>query len=251
MLKNTAKISRNARGNILEKNLPVNDEKTWQKGSHFGTLSYIWLAKRVLKGRFLESCLTNFSTFCNFGNTFATRIIFLYKMLKIWCRFQKCKNKLRKSFRFSDNCIWFGSFTFSHSWTGYLHPAVLTNTPKISRGSMGDIFEINFNENDEKTWQKCSHGDFESIWGAFPCWLSMTVLKQRFLESGLINIFTVPNYRKYISHDYHPFFQNVSNLIQSPEMEQKVEKKLFVFGIIAFALGVANSHNLEQDTWYS
>ena len=76
----------------------------------------------------------------------------------------------------------------------------------------------------------------------------MTVLKQRFLESGLINIFTVPNYRKYISHDYHPIFQNVSNLIQSPEMEQKVEKKLFVFGIIAFALGVANSHNLEQDT---
>ena len=32
------------------------------------------------------------------------------------------------------------------------------------------------------------------------------------------------------------------------EMEQKIEKNIFVFQIIAFELGVANSHNLEQDT---
>ena len=32
------------------------------------------------------------------------------------------------------------------------------------------------------------------------------------------------------------------------EMEQKIEKKFFVFQIIAFELGVTNSHNLEQDT---
>ena len=31
-------------------------------------------------------------------------------------------------------------------------------------------------------------------------------------------------------------------------MEQKIQKKFFVFQIIAFELGVANSHNLEQDT---
>ena len=30
-------------------------------------------------------------------------------------------------------------------------------------------------------------------------------------------------------------------------MEQKLEKKFFVFQIIAFELGVANSRNLEQD----
>ena len=33
------------------------------------------------------------------------------------------------------------------------------------------------------------------------------------------------------------------------EMEQKIEKKVFVFQIIAFELGVANSHNLEQATF--
>ena len=31
-------------------------------------------------------------------------------------------------------------------------------------------------------------------------------------------------------------------------MEQKIQKKFFVFQIIAFELGVANSHNLERDT---
>ena len=32
-----------------------------------------------------------------------------------------------------------------------------------------------------------------------------------------------------------------------PEMQQKIQKKFFVFQIIAFELGVANSNNLEQD----
>ena len=32
------------------------------------------------------------------------------------------------------------------------------------------------------------------------------------------------------------------------QMEQKIEKNYFVCQIIAFELGVANSHNLEQDT---
>ena len=31
-------------------------------------------------------------------------------------------------------------------------------------------------------------------------------------------------------------------------MEQKIRKKIFLFQIIAFEVGVANSHNLEQDT---
>ena len=31
-------------------------------------------------------------------------------------------------------------------------------------------------------------------------------------------------------------------------MEQKIEKKFFVFKIIAFEMGAANSHNPEQDT---
>ena len=33
-------------------------------------------------------------------------------------------------------------------------------------------------------------------------------------------------------------------------MEQKIEKKFFVFQVIAFQLGVANSRNIEQDTYH-
>ena len=54
--------------------------------------------------------------------------------------------------------------------------------------------------------------------------------------------------RKRISYDHHLFDQNVLNLMEIPEMEQKIGKKFFVFQIIAFELGVANSRNIEQDT---
>ena len=36
--------------------------------------------------------------------------------------------------------------------------------------------------------------------------------------------------------------------MEIPETEQKIEKQFFVFQIIAFELGVANSHNVEQET---
>ena len=48
-----------------------------------------------------------------------------------------------------------------------------------------DILEINFPENDEKTWQEHCDGDFASIWNAFTCWLSMPILKRHYLESVL------------------------------------------------------------------
>ena len=68
---------------------------------------------------------------------------------------------------------------------------VLNLTPKISPKIWWDIFQINFNENDEKTWYKRSHGDFASIWEAFTCWLSKRVLKRRFLERALSKFFTI------------------------------------------------------------
>ena len=55
-------------------------------------------------------------------------------------------------------------------------------------------------------------------------------------------------FRKYISYDIHLFSQNVWNLMWNPEMEQKLQKKVYVFQIILFEMGVENSDNLEQDT---
>ena len=79
------------------------------------------------------------------------------------------------------------------SSTGYLSSAVnvLTNTPKASPNTRGDISQTKFHENVEKTCQKCSHGDLASIWDGFKCSLSMCVLKRHYLESGLTKIFTV------------------------------------------------------------
>ena len=36
--------------------------------------------------------------------------------------------------------------------------------------------------------------------------------------------------------------------MQIPEIEEKIEKKVFVFQRLAFELGVANSRNIQQDT---
>ena len=62
------------------------------------------------------------------------------------------QKKAEKTFPFSDNWIWIGSRKFSQSWIGYLSAAihVLTNTFKISPNTMGQIFEMNFPESDEK-----------------------------------------------------------------------------------------------------
>ena len=36
--------------------------------------------------------------------------------------------------------------------------------------------------------------------------------------------------------------------MQSPSLEQKIHKKVFLFQVLAFELGVANSPNIQQDT---
>ena len=105
VLTNTAKISPNTKGDILQIRSCENDEKTWKKSFHqdFGSVCNAfpcWLSKRALKWRLLESVLTKFSIVCSFGNTLGMTIIFSFKMFKIWCRFQKWNKKLKKSFSF-------------------------------------------------------------------------------------------------------------------------------------------------------
>ena len=59
-----------------------------------------WLSKRVPKQRFLQSNLTKFFTVCSFGNKLAMNIIFLIKLFKIWCRFQKLHTLAMTTFFF-------------------------------------------------------------------------------------------------------------------------------------------------------
>ena len=114
-------------------------------------------------------------------------------MFKIWSRLKKWEKKWEKVFRFSDNCIWIRSGKFLQSPKGYLWSTVnvLTNSPKISPKTRGEIFWIKISENNEKTWLKCSQEYFASIWISFTCSLSKRSLKRCFLESPVATFFTV------------------------------------------------------------
>ena len=50
-------------------------------------------------------------------------------------------------------------------------------------------------------------------------------------------------FRKYISYEDLLFLKNVQNLMEIPSMELKTEKMFFVFKIIGFDYGTANSHS--------
>ena len=93
-------------GETFSKSTSLRMMKNHDKGASTNIFAGIWdaftcsLSKRVLKRRFLESGLTKIFTVHNFGNTLAVTINFFFKMLKIWCIFEKWYKNLRKIFLF-------------------------------------------------------------------------------------------------------------------------------------------------------
>ena len=79
------------------------------------------------------------------------------------------EKKLRKTFCFADKCIWIRTSKFSQAWTGYMQSEVnvSTNTPKISPNTRGDIFQINFPENDDKH-DKSALTEISQVFGTLP-----------------------------------------------------------------------------------
>ena len=69
----------------------------------------------------------------NFGNTKSMRVVFFFKIFKIWARFQISNQKLGKCFCFWDNCIWLGLIKLSLLRIGYSSSVanVLTRSHKI------------------------------------------------------------------------------------------------------------------------
>ena len=116
------------------------DEKLWWKCSYadFARVSDPLTcspSKGVLERCFLKSGLITFFTLCNFRNKVAMRIIFFFKMFKIWFRFQKWNKKIRKFVGFIDKIIWIGDEKCTKSRTEYLSLAVnmLRNKPKMKK----------------------------------------------------------------------------------------------------------------------
>ena len=65
------------------------------------------------------------------------------------------------------------------------------------------------------------------------------------LETGLFghistHVFRSAYFRKEISYEGHLFFENVLNLMQISKMQEKIDKKIFVFEIIASELVALN-----------
>ena len=129
---------------------------------------------------------------------------------------------------------------------------VLRNTLKVSPHTRGDIFQITVPHNDEKTWWKCSDGDFTSNWDSFTCWLSIRAPNRRFLQRGLSKFFTVCNFGKSLAMSIIFFSKCWKFDLDSKnrKKKKKIQKNSFVFQIIAFELGIANFLNLQQNTFH-
>ena len=82
---------------------------------------------------------------------------------------------------------------------------------------------------------------------AFACSLSKRVLKERFLASGLTDIVIVCNFGNTLAATI-TFFSKCLKCDVDSRNGTKNAENVFYFQIIAFKLGVANSHILEQDT---
>ena len=87
---------------------------------------------------------------------------------------------------------------------------------------------------------------------ALTCSLSNRVLKRRFLGSGLTKILIVCNFGNTLALTIM-FISKCLKFNVDSRNGTKIKKKFFVFQIIAFELGVAHSHSLEQHTchWQS
>ena len=66
-------------------------------------------------------------------------------------------------------------------------------------------------------------------------------MKRDLLDIDLGTFSGVRNFGIEISYEGHPFFENVGNLMQISKMQEKIDKKLFVFKIIASELVALNS----------
>ena len=79
-----------------------------------------------------------------FGNTKSLRVIFFFKIFKIYCRFQKSSKEFRKNFCYWDNCISIGIVKLSVLRTGFFLSAanVLRSSPKIWHVNNRDFLQL-------------------------------------------------------------------------------------------------------------
>ena len=105
MLKNSPDILPIIKTNFFELDCLHSGQWISQKWCHsdFSTVWYhlpCWLSKGPLERNFSDIFVTKLFGIRNFRKLLALRIIFFSKVLEILSKFQKCREKLRKSFLF-------------------------------------------------------------------------------------------------------------------------------------------------------
>ena len=159
VLQNSTNILNVNKTDFLQLNWLCRDQWIWQKCCHADFKS-AWgrlpccLLKCPLKRVFLDIHLTTFLEAVNLEIPKLWRS-FLFKMFKIYSRFQKRSKKIKKKvFRFADSCIWIGIVKVSLLRTGYLSSAanVLTSSTKIWHVNKRDFFQLNWLATDQWIW---------------------------------------------------------------------------------------------------
>ena len=120
----------------------------------------------------------------NFLNTSALRLIFFFKMFKIWWRSHKCTKNWEKIFSFVDNSISIGCFKHS----------LLTNSLKILDTAQNESFKLKFFQKDPKKWENYCGADLSTILDPLTCRLSISVLTRSFLFISETTLFAVYNF---------------------------------------------------------
>ena len=97
----TRKSSNIIKRQLSRVSLTESDNQIWYKYSHGHLTSVLhrstcWPWKGAMTRCYLNICVKVHSTVGNFENTYAARVIFIFKMIKIWCRLDKLRKMLRK-----------------------------------------------------------------------------------------------------------------------------------------------------------
>ena len=113
MLTNSLNISDTTKREFFEPIFFQRNKKIWEKYCDEDLCSVsdpltCWLSISVLIRNFSGIEITPPFVVYNFRENKLPRLILLFKVFQILCRFRKRRKNLRKPFWFWDNCIWIG-----------------------------------------------------------------------------------------------------------------------------------------------
>ena len=150
-----------------------------------------------LKRDFVDSYLTSFFLFRNFGNTSAMRVICFSKGSTINVDLKNAHKNSEKLFCFSDEIIWIVCIELSLLRRVYLSSLVnyVTKSLKTLHLPNSDFFQLNFFLSNQWIWERCWRWEWISFSARWPCFVWRGHLKRVFLGIYLTTFFGVRNFR--------------------------------------------------------